>query len=126
MSAVQTKTLGQFIREHRVTLQLRQEDVVEALVNRGQRRYNQTAIAAWELDRTLPPIHDPGFVRSLAAILQVSETEILRAAGFSVTQSSDLPPEIIERLKRATPSQLAKIAALLDLIIDDKSDQGQN
>src|SRR5690348_1701362 len=115
MSAVQTKTLGQFIREHRVSLQLRQEDVVEALVNRGQRRYNQTAIAAWELDRTLPPIHDPGFVRALAAILQVSEAEILRAAGFSVTQSSDLPPEIVERLKRATPAQLAKITALLDL-----------
>jgi transcriptional regulator with XRE-family HTH domain len=123
--AVGSRTLGQYLRARREMLGLTQEDVLAFLVQRGLKKYTHTSLIHWEKDRAMPPIYDPKFVRAIAEILGATDKEILRAAGFALDEDApdELPPEIRRLLERATPDELDKVIAMMQLLIADKGDQ---
>ena len=120
MLAIATQTFGDYLRTKRESRMLRQQDVLDSLAERGLRKYAHTAIIHWEKNRTLPPIHDPKFVKALADILDVTEAEILNAAGFSLqdTAPDELPPDIIKMLRTATPKQRQQIKKMMQLMLE--------
>ena len=81
-STVGVPTLGQFLRLQRIKLGLTQQDVAVRLAQYGL-QFNRTSVTHWERGRFMPPIDDPKFVRTLAEILEVTEEEIMQAAGFN-------------------------------------------
>ena len=120
-----TGTFGEFIRLHRKQQNLTQSDLVRELAQRGTKLYNDVSAVHWEKGRAMPPISDPKFVKALADVLGVSESEILAAAGFSLDANApdELPPDIEQMLRSATPAQRKKALAMLRLMLDAANDE---
>ncbi|MDX2161166.1 MAG: helix-turn-helix transcriptional regulator [bacterium] len=58
--------------------------------------YTPAAVSHWENNVRQPPFRKPEFTRTLARILNVSETELLKAAGYKVERA--LHTDVGERI----------------------------
>jgi transcriptional regulator with XRE-family HTH domain len=117
---VSENQLARFLRANREKLRLTQADVLERLAT--YHRYSPAAIVHWESGRSLPPIDDPRFVRILASALDVSEVEILIAAGLLTTDpNGDLSDDILDALRKMSPAKQRQVMRLIRAL-DDEGD----
>jgi len=127
-NVAETRTLGTFILQRRKALKMTQSDFIQRLSKYpGVKSYADNIAVYWEKDKAMPPLDDPKFVKALADVLGVSESDILEAAGFSLEENApgELPPDIEQMLRSATPAQRKKALAMLRLMLDAANDEAQ-
>ncbi len=96
---------------------LSQEELAAKLQLQGVNVVRAT-VSAWENDRNKPPLKDPAFRVALAAVLRLSEPELLRKAGFGIeiahTEAGERGANIIDGLP---PDQQRLALRLLEQFI---------
>ena len=108
-------SIGHLIRDQRKKRGWRQSDLSTNLSHILGVEVPQATISRWETDRNRPPIEQPHFVKALAEVLNLTEADILAAAGFGVLTAvpANLPAEALEMIGKMTTEQ---IRALFDYI----------
>jgi hypothetical protein len=102
--------IGAFIREQRGARRLSLQQLSNLLAHHGY-DVTRAAISSWEVGRTIPPIHDNGFRRALAAAFGMSEDEMLSLMGFTkeMTLEARLAMEVINKLPEPERKRLLAV-----------------
>lgn len=112
--------LAEFIYNRRGALHLGRAGLADLLTDNGYQT-SESAINHWEHGRADPPIHDPVFARALSAALNVSPSDLLKAAEIYENITSEqtdavlarLSPGVVDLLKEASPQDIKKVEAVI-------------
>jgi transcriptional regulator with XRE-family HTH domain len=116
-----TMALGEYIKNRRIKLGLKQQDLALRIAQYWPKTYDKSSIAKWEKNQAMPPVGDPAFVHALAKSLEVSEEEILTVVGLLDREPpDDLPEWLKDGYTKASPEQRKYLKRFLESLEQDQ------
>ncbi|MBK8028210.1 MAG: helix-turn-helix transcriptional regulator [Chloroflexi bacterium] len=76
-----------WLRQRREAVGIDTQDELAAKLQLEGVSITRAAVSHWENGRNDPPLKEPHFLRALARVLKVTETELLRIAGYPTENS---------------------------------------
>lgn len=102
-------TIGEYIQRRRKSLDLRLDDLVRLLAERGY-TFGRSTVGNWETDRHFPPLGDVGFFLALMEVLQDDPLHFFAEVGY-LGQT-----DVAEFLKRVPSQDRSFLWGLLDAL----------
>jgi transcriptional regulator with XRE-family HTH domain len=118
-------TIGEWLKLARAKAKLTQAELADRLTEMGH-PYAKNTIGGWETTSRLPPIDDPSFTSTLAAILGVSEIEIYEVAGVFSPSSNVAVQKLVQLAGVLSPSEIEQIESFMKFLISSRSNRREN